>query len=208
MTLFASHRKPVCYGSQGRRPLLTTDDEGTSQEGVCPKVSQQHCPFGPHLSNLTYRVLQNRKTGYGGEQPSPNDGTSTESQQEDQWLPPGTQCDGTQSLSVLMDSKDTLPQLLSRTLTVAIGTPSSGVPKPLDPQVYQTRLDFVDSVAYDGLMQHIISIADTTNFQLKPCATSNLSRLLHHHVLNTTSTTDMTVWHQSPANSGRSCHDR
>ena len=42
-----------------------------------------------------------------------NECNTAESQREDQRLPPGTQCKGTLSLSVLMDPNDTRPQLLS-----------------------------------------------------------------------------------------------
>ena len=40
------------------------------------------------------RDLQSSKLASAGEQPSPRVGTTTESQREDQWLPPGTQSDG------------------------------------------------------------------------------------------------------------------
>ena len=54
----------------------------------------------------------------------PSDGISTESQQEDQWLPQGHK-DGTQPLSLLKDSNEASPQLPNGVLTVAISSRSS-----------------------------------------------------------------------------------
>lgn len=79
------------------------------------------------------------------------------------------------SHSVLMDSNDASPQLPIRTHTVAIGTPSSGVPQSMDPQDNQLAQVLVSSVTNELLV--VIHIHHR-HIQLLTAT----ARLLCHHV--------------------------
>ena len=103
------------------------------------------------------------------------------------------------SHSVLMDSNDASPQLPIRTHTVAIGTPSSGVPQSMDPQDNQLGQVLVSSVTNDLLvvirhLHHRHNQLPTTTVRLLRhhvynTSTSTTLRPLHHHVLYSTSST-------------------